>query len=143
MLKKLFFTFICLLTFNQAFAAVNCIALTPETSCTLVKPEEGQSDWSADCNGINIKAVSACGHVDKSSFTPESGWITESVRRSGNVEENTDCFCKMVQPAVSRWVYYKTHITAGDCSWWCSNACAGAMAESAEFRASVLGELYD
>lgn len=126
-----------------AYAVTKCIALNPNTTCTEIKPETYHTDWGSDCSGIAIRGVSVCGHVDGGKADNRA---VQSVWVSSDPNQNRACFCKIVQPVVSRWTYAETQEYAGNCAQWCPLACAGKLGDATnnrDFRNVILGEFYE
>ena len=129
-----------------AMAVVKCVALNSNSTCEWIDPEDYQSDWGATCNGISIRGIALCGH-ESSANGLSTGATTESVWKSSEPYQNRACWCKIVQPAVSKWVYAETNNAAGDCAHWCQDACAGKIGGQSDtdkaFRQAILGEFYE
>lgn len=151
MTKKILVSLLIAFATATSYAATKCIALNSQTSCKnnysnpTYNAEPGQSDWGSNCTGVNgasitVHGIALCG----SDAGVSSGATVDSVRVSGTVSQNRYCYCKMVQPAVSRWVFAKQHSSDGDCAYWCQNSCAAFMNDNTNgFRSSVLGVLYE
>ncbi len=128
-----------------AWGTVKCVALNSSTNCTFVQALSSQSDWGSVCSNINISGVSMCGYM-ANNWNASVGWATESVQLSSDLYKNDKCFCKMMSPAVSRWVYAKDFSGdggAGNCATWCQSACAGILAENSALRSGMFGVLYE
>ncbi len=129
-----------------AYAIQKCIALNTSTACQNITPEQYHTDWGSNCNGIAIRGVSVCGHKDGGNADNRA---VDSVWISSNPYENTDCFCKIVQPVVSRWVFAEPNDNnASNCLQYCPLACAGKLAdqsnsENVAFRNVILGAFYE
>lgn len=133
-----FFCYACLaiLASTACHAAQKCVKLTSSSICTddynywdngnNLTAQGGQSDWGTTCGGVPVHGVSLCGSVGGT-----VGRSVDSVTVSGGIADNKYCYCKMVQPVVSRWVYAKQHSGgdggAGDCHYWCANVCASMI----------------
>ena len=154
MTKKILVSLLIAFATATSYAATKCIALNSQASCRNnysgaagnYNAEPGQSDWGSSCTGANgasitVHGIALCG----SDTGVSSGATVDSVRVSGDVSQNQYCYCKMVQPVVSRWVFAKKHDqSAGDCAYWCQNTCADFMNQNTNgFRSSVLGVLYE
>lgn len=153
MTKKIMFSLFVIFLGTASYAAVKCIAMGPDSTCVNTyndttgngyNAEPGQSDWGTSCNSIIVHGISLCGKQDGHSV----GDTVDSVSVSGNVADNTACYCKMVQPVVSRWAFAENRSTAGDCAWWCQNVCAGKLNDTSttdnkKFHDTVLGVLYE
>ncbi len=128
---------------GAAYASVRCVALDSNTTCTAYSANGGSSVWSATCGGIQISGVYQCGKISGVS----AGYTVESFSVDGNTGHNTACFCKMVAPVASKWVFKQIHSSgAGDCAYWCQSACAGSLvdasnADNLKFRKALLGSI--
>ena len=132
---------ICAASIPPAYAVTKCVKLTPSTTCTSSYGATGQSNWSATCGGIKIQGVAFCGSQKGGS----AGATTESVTTSSNPDNNKYCWCKMVSPAVSSWVFYNyPSTTAGVCATTCAYGCAlGAGQTNSAFRSALFSGLSD
>ncbi len=111
---------ICAASIPPAAAVTKCVALNSSTTCTSSYGARGQSNWSATCGGIEIQGVAFCGSQNGGS----EGVTTETVTTSSTSDNNKYCWCKMVSPAVSSWVFLYTRTSAGDCANGCAYNCA-------------------
>ncbi|MFQ6729861.1 MAG: hypothetical protein ACLRFK_02295 [Alphaproteobacteria bacterium] len=151
MTKKIIISLFIIFASVASYAATKCIALSPSTICNDaygkdgLNAEAGQSDWGSNCGDIYVHGVALCGKNPNQA----TGWVTDSVSMDGDVSKNTACFCKIVQPVVSRWVFAENRTTAGDCAYWCQNACAGKLNDTSNntdnknFHNAILGELFE
>ncbi len=129
---------ICAVTIPPAYAVTKCVKLTSSTTCTT--STSNGSNWYATCGGIEIQGVAFCGSQNGGS----EGVTTETVPTSSTSEDNRYCWCKMVSPAVSRWVFaYNGHGSAGHCADECSLYCAFIAEESEPGRAGLFSGLSD
>ena len=131
---------ICAASIPPAYAVTKCVKLTSSTTCTSHSAGAGQSNWSATCGGIKIQGVAFCGSQKGGS----DGATTESVTTSSNPDNNKYCWCKMVSPAVSSWVFYNYPSTsAGYCAFNCAYDCANAARYNASVRSALFSGLSD
>ncbi len=132
---------ICSATIPPAYAVTKCVKLTSSTTCTSSSGALGQSNWSATCGGIEIQGVAFCGSQDGGS----EGKTSETVTTSPASADNKNCWCKMVSPAVSSWVFYESSgVSAGSCATTCAYSCAtGAGQTNSAFRSALFSGLSD
>ena len=130
---------ICSATIPPAYAVTKCVKLTPSTTCTSYSGATGQSNWSATCGGIEIQGVAFCGSQKGGSI----GATTETVTTSPNSDDNKNCWCKMVSPAVSSWVFRISRSYAGSCADYCANDCAISARDIPAFRLALFSGLSD
>ena len=127
---------ICAASIPPAAAVTKCVKLTTSTTCTSASGGYGQSNWSATCGGIEIQGVSFCGSQDGG----QMGAISENVTTSSTASDNKHCWCKMVSPAVSRWVYYSEF---SECANNCVFYCSFGVRNGASIRSALFGSLSD
>ena len=130
---------ICAASIPPVYAVTKCVKLTSSTTCTSFSGAVGQSNWSATCGGIEIQGVAFCGSQDGGS----AGTKSENVTTSTTSDDNYYCWCKMVSPAVSSWVFYFEEMPAGYCAYNCANNCALHAQRSSKFRSGLFSGLSD
>ena len=132
---------ICVASIPSAYAVTKCVKLTSSTTCTTFSGNG--SNWSATCGGIEIQGVAFCGSRKGGSM----GATTESVTISSTSDNNKYCWCKMVSPAVSSWVFLYSRPSVGSCAYYCANSCANYSAYYAQsgsaFRSALFSGLSD
>ena len=127
---------ICAASIPPAYAVTKCVKLTPSTTCPT--SSGNGSNWSATCGGIEIQGVAFCGSQDGGSTGTKSGTVTTS----STSDNNKYCWCKMVSPAVSSWVFGRSTSSGGLCTSSCSYSCANLVKGSA-FRSGLFSGLSD
>ena len=134
---------ICAASIPPAYAVTKCVKLSPSTTCTSPSGATGQSNWSATCGDIEIQGVAFCGSQKGGS----SGETSETVTTSTTSDNNKHCWCKVVSPAVSSWVYYASPPDVGTCAHTCASSCAyGSTAKipyNSAFQSALFSELSD
>ena len=131
----------------SCFATVKCIALGSSATCEYLAPTEWQSDWTSRCNGIDVSGVSVCANYENDQITG-NGAVIDTVWKNSDVSKNRACFCRIIGPVISRWVYAETYNDAGSngCAQWCQHSCAGKIADTvnnAEFHNNILGQFFE
>lgn len=130
---------ICAASISPAYAVTKCVKLTSSTTCTSYSGAVGQSNWSMTCGGIEIQGVAFCSSQDGGS----TGTISETVTTSSTSDNNKHCWCKMVSPAVSSWVFDHSRTSAGSCAYACAGSCASTARNFASFRSWLFSGLSD
>ena len=132
---------ICAASIPPAAAVTKCVALnSSSTTCTSPSGPYGQSNWSATCGGIEIQGVAFCGSQNGGSI----GTKSETVTTSSVSDDNKYCWCKMVSPAVSSWVFYNYSSTsAGYCAYNCAYDCATGARNYSALRSALFSGLSD
>ena len=128
---------ICAASIPPAYAVTKCVKLTPSTLCTT--SSSNGSNWYATCGGIEIQGVAFCGSQEGAS----EGVTTETVTTSSTSDDNRHCWCKMVSPAVSSWVFSFSYTDAGSCTSNCAYSCAGRAQSQSTFRSGLFSGLSD
>ena len=126
-----------------AHAVQKCVALDASTTTCTSTPTAGNADWSATCttNGtsVPIKGIAMCSNQAADAAYGTSDAIT-TVSSSSDTT-NVNCWCKMVEPAVSSWVFIRAGTSAGYCANSCSSFCAFLARNSSAFRSALFSSL--
>ena len=135
---------LCAITTTGAHAVTKCVALNSSTTCTSdYNQYQNHPDWAATCttNGVStpISGIGRCSSTNgRSDYTTATELDTSST--SAN---NKHCWCKMITPAVSRWVFLSSSMSAVDCARQCAHYCAYRVRGNAAFRTALFGSLSD
>ena len=126
---------ICAASIPPAYAVTKCVKLTPSTTCTT--PSGSGSNWSATCGGIEIQGVAFCGSTNGGSIGTKSETVESAY------DYNTYCWCKMVSPAVSSWVFSYSSPHAYQCVDYCASDCVNRALSNFAFRSALFSGLSD
>ena len=131
---------ICAVSIPPAYAVTKCVKLRPSTTCTSFSGSYYHSNWSANCGGIGIQGVAFCGSNDGGL----SGTKTEGLTVTPDDKANKYCWCKMVSPAVSLWVFSGiTFEDSADCMNKCAFTCGEATNNDSNVRLGMFSEFSD
>ena len=143
MKKLLTITAVGTLLAAPAIAVQKCVALDASTTTCTSTAAPGNADWSATCttNGtsVPIKGIAMCSNQAADAQFGTSDAITTISNSSDTT--NVNCWCKMVEPAVSSWGLVYAGTSAGGCAYLCSARCALAAQNGSEFRSALFGSL--
>ena len=143
MKKLLTLTAIGAIIATPATAVQKCVAFDASTTECTSESAYGNADWSATCttNGtsVPIKGIAMCSNQEADDYYATSDAIT--MVRSETETTNVYCWCKMVEPAVSSWVFLEAHASADYCADYCSFYCADVAGVDAAYRAALFGSL--
>ena len=128
---------ICMATIPPVSAVTKCVKLSSSTTCSNYSGATGQSNWSVTCGGVSVQGVAFCGSQSGGS----QGATSTTVTISSTVDNNKYCWCKMVSPAVSSWVF-ASDLPGSSCYNGCPYHCAYAI-NDASFRSGMFGSLSD
>ncbi|MBQ8294772.1 MAG: hypothetical protein IJX89_05310 [Alphaproteobacteria bacterium] len=128
-----------------ANAVQKCVALDASSTTCTSTPAGGNADWSATCttNGtsVPIKGIAMCSNQAGAAQYATSDAITTVSSASDTT--NVNCWCKMVEPAVSSWVFFNANSSAGNCAGDCSFYCALYARSYSAFRSALFSSLGD
>ena len=127
-----------------ASAVQKCVALNSLASTCTSTPANGNADWSATCasttdTSVPIKGIAMCSNQKANAAFGTSDAITTV--SSATDTTNVNCWCKMVEPAMSSWVYVHTGTSASYCASNCSGVCADRARNYSAFRRALFGSL--
>ncbi len=129
---------ICAATIPPATAVTKYVALTPSTTCSSFFGRD--SDFSATCDGTSIEGIAFCGSQNGGSMGATTNYYVEI---SYTLDNNKYCWCRMISPAVSQWVFSRSYSTAASCATNCASTCAYNLRDEASIRASMFSNLSD
>ena len=134
----------CAMVAAPAHAVTKCVALNSSTTCTSSYSQyQGHTDWAATCttNGVKtpISGIGICSSTQGPGYHIATATELDT---SVTSDDNNYCWCRMISPAVSRWVFYYSRPTAG-CAWHCASECASYVQADAAFRSVLFGSLSD
>ena len=134
----------CAITTTGAHAVTKCVALNNSTRCTTDDSQyEYHTDWAATCttNGVStpISGIGICSSTSGSSI----GQTATELDTSSTSDDNKYCWCKMTSPAVSRWVFCISSMSAGSCARYCAYYCANSVRRNDDFWSALFGSLSD
>ena len=126
-----------------AHAVQKCVALDASSTTCTSTPTAGNADWSATCTtdgtSVPIKGIAMCSNQAADAQYGTSDAITTVSSASDTT--NLNCWCKMVEPAVSSWVFLGAHASAGSCAYDCSFPCAYFAQGISAFRSALFSSL--
>ena len=130
---------VCVTIIPPAAAVTKCVALNSNTTCDTNSTPTGQSNWSISCGDIPIQGVAFCGSQNGGTIGKKSTTVTTS----STSDENKYCWCKMISPAVSSWVFYNNHASTDGCANACARGCGNAAQVYASFRSALFSDFSD
>ena len=150
MKKLLILTALGAILTAPANAVQKCVALDPQHSGCYPTSEGysdfvGKAEWSITCttNGtsVPIKGIAMCSNQAADDFFDTSEAITTVSSESDMTDRY--CWCKMVEPAVSSWVYIGEFIYDGDrgCAYGCAASCFETLYKEPSFQSALFGSL--
>ena len=121
-------------------AVTKCVDLNSSSSCTVQKAQSGKIEWGLLCDGnVSVQGISACSSRSGTSMGTTSSDIPTVSYSSGNV----NCYCRMISPAVSQWVYLSGYSNVDACMYNCASDCAYMTYNNASMRSALFRNLSD
>ena len=140
--KGIFLLGITIALCTPASAVTKCVKLSSSTTCSYVNPGTYVVDWTSNCTSsgtsVAISGISQCSSTSGSSV----GQKATALKISGGTDDKY-CWCKMVSPAVSSWVFRSANASASACANSCAYSCALYAANRASFRSALFSGLGD
>ena len=127
---------VCVTIIPPAAAVTKCVALNSNTTCDTGDGTSGNVVVNATCttNGTSVD-VQIVGSLSSTRGTSEGE--TNSAPSSSN---RLYCWCKMISPAVSKWVYAYYTTNSSD---MCSATCSRYLSFNDDFRNALFSNLSD
>ena len=140
--KGIFLLGITIALCTPASAVTKCVKLSSSTTCSYVYSGSYVVDWTSNCTSsgtsVAISGISQCSSTSGSSV----GQKATALKISGGTDDKY-CWCKMVSPAVSSWVFSYANGSASSCAYSCASDCADLAAANASFRTALFSGLGD
>ena len=128
---------------GPADAVVKCVALGSATTCT-APAAQNKADWTATCTtggaAVSVQGIGFCSNQAGSAQFVKSTTLTTD---GSKAENNLNCWCKMVSPAVSSWVFLETRTSASACVYGCAHNCGYHAQYTTAFRNALFSGLGD
>lgn len=137
MKKILTITALCGIFAVPAGAVQKCVALDVDVIPTEVLYTEGLADWSVVYPDVTIRGIAVCSNISADEHST-SNTLEYSTY---NAELNSECWCRMISPAVSLWVYTTSQDDGAYCAETCPRICANRTKNMTGFRASLFSNL--
>lgn len=132
-------TALLIMATRPTLSATKCVKLS---SSTTYNPSSAsiynKTNWSGTCGETAVKGVAICGSTE-GNLADVSDDIEIS---SSDFSANTECWCKMVSPAVSKWVHGAARQTTQQCMHDCVNNCQ-IIVGNPTVRAAMFSNLTD
>ncbi len=124
-----------MLMVTPVMAATKCVQLDPSTPGVSVQNSEGVSDWTVtEANGVTVTGIGVCASTSASTQTQTANSLTFSA-------ENHYCWCRMVSPGVSKYVFYLYYVYASECATRCNYRCGEYAQTNAAFRSAMFNSI--
>lgn len=141
MKKLLTLTAVGTLLTAPAIAVQKCVALDMDTTqCTASFTPSYSTEWSVNCTtdgvSVPITGIATC----SSTAGSEEGEVVDTVEMPQSSGGNWYCWCKMISPAVSSWVFYSS-MSYSFCWQKCADYCAYRTAGTYWFREGLFSSL--
>ena len=115
------------------FAVIKCVKLNPTAACSDGIGEGSRLDWSANCGGTQISGIAVC-----AANSATIGTVRSTVTTSDKSNANKYCYCRMISPVTSKYVYYSSNSSTDYCLTWCASGCQQAMTLNPDFASKML-----
>lgn len=105
-----------------------CVRLSTTSACSNPDFDTLGVDWSVTCNGLTkVNGIGVCASTSGTSV----GTTATALQVSANANDNFYCWCRMITPAVSKWIFINAFSNDGQwCRGSCSDYCANFLSNS-------------
>lgn len=148
-MKKIFAFILIFMVAYAAHATTMCVH-SDSYVATLVRSRDGLSTtvgadgkftvtfdyFTSSLNTSVLDGVAACNEITGTANTAD-GTVSTSTSDTGQ-----NCWCSMVMPLVSDWVYSGAYASDAACASNCTTACANNVKTSATFRGAMFEAVW-
>ena len=113
------------------------IILDPSVDGTNYTSSAANATWSVTFPNYTISGIASCNSLSGTygSASPEyNNQIT-----AGYQDGQSNCWCRMMGPVRSAWVFYRTFSSASECASECADYCGYFVRGNANVRGGVFG----
>lgn len=114
-----------------------CLDVDAENTATLVRSNVNSVNWSSLFQSGTVRGISHC-----SNQAGVSNSVSEDLTVSSAEGANYWCWCRAVMPVLSYWVFGMEFASDENCTKYCAARCAEVFAEDANFRNTMLHNIY-
>lgn len=138
-MKRLLLIGLLLLCGQGAFAATRCVPNIVEMDCYPQAPQTNSPEIPSTCTNGSITATVLMMGMCATDYFSTEGEVADTINISPTPEENTYCWCRMLQPALSKWI----SIESGDCASnsTCAHSCRLSGYGRSIFRNRIMNNL--
>ncbi|MBE6459887.1 MAG: hypothetical protein E7009_02790 [Alphaproteobacteria bacterium] len=138
MKKILFFCAVIAMSTMTVMANVyKCTYYDSSATVEMDSTADTKADWSGTLTNLDGTTVRMEGVVSCSKNRGSAIGATVDVLTTATSDESTshlNCWCKMVRPFVSKWVYVAYSGSTARCARYCSHHCATFIRDDATVR---------
>ncbi len=145
MRKFLFGIFFVFLFGTVANAVTKCVYRYASSECSVYSAKYGSSEWAVSCGGKKVFGVGACS-FNFASNMGNSGVVTGSAfvaLRDETIVDNKYCWCRMMYPLVSYWIYAVAFDSPVACMHGCAQRCAEFFVGRSNFTSVMYASAAD
>lgn len=137
---------VCVASIPPATAVTKCVALNQSnTKCGQQVPALNVADWTTPCTTneteIQISGIGICSAT--AGTASQMGKTATSLNMASTAADNKYCWCRMISPVVSRWVFRWPMQSADDCSENCAGYCVWNGMQNRSYLSGMFGNLSD
>ncbi|MBR2393378.1 MAG: hypothetical protein IKB05_02725 [Alphaproteobacteria bacterium] len=138
MKKLLILTAVGAILAAPALAVQKCVALDENSGVVTYTANEQEVEWTATLmTGAKISGIGICNSTE--GMANEMSYSLKMTSEDGN----SYCWCKMISPVVSYWVFAENMYNDASCFFYCSDTCARYIQQNSDFRAMMYSFLTD
>lgn len=112
----------------------------PEITCS--DTQYSEQKWLASCNNgtedLDIVGTSVCSDTHGTQQFESA----EKLSTSEDEEDNINCWCRIVTPFKSNYVFHSTSLYSTECSNWCAQFCARDITRMKAFRTALFTDIH-
>lgn len=96
-------------------------------------PDNNSVSWSGKIAGVDFTSWAHCSS-DYSSVGNTKNYLGVST----TTNDNRYCWCRMMVPVLSSWVYAASYSSGADCEQSCATSCASSFSGNSTFRSAII-----
>lgn len=122
---------------GNCHAATKCVATLNASQSCQNNAKIGFIGWQATCGQMTIIGTGACSNVSGGKIAAQA----DNIPAENSSDINKFCWCRMMSPAVSKWIFSYPFSSAAECAYSCGYRCAADMNSSVAARSAIFKDL--
>ena len=135
----------CIMGINTAANATTMCMTSDSTSIILDPSVDGtnytssaaNATWSVTFPDYTVSGIASCNSLSGTFGTASPEYNNQIT--AGYQDGQSNCWCRMMGPVRSAWVFYRTFSSASECASECADYCGYFVRGNANVRGGVFG----
>lgn len=122
---------------GNCHAAAKCVATLSSSQSCQIDSKIGFIGWQVTCGQMKLIGTGACSNISGGKIAAQA----DNIPAANSSDINKFCWCRMMSPAVSKWIFSYPFSSAAECAYGCGYRCGADMNTSVAARSAIFKDL--